>query len=213
MTKRQATGYGLQATATARNNSSASRRRRKAVPVACSLKPVARRAFTLIELIAVLVIAGLLAASVTLKLQGPLARAGLGDLVSELQAFDARSRVLARRHDRSVRVEVDLSRGELRRTDAETRAELGAVLKLPPGYAVARFLLAGEDLGTGRATLPVSRQGRSPSYALCLEDAKGRRRWLLAAGLSGEVTVLDGEDDDESAAEAVLASLKGTEGK
>jgi prepilin-type N-terminal cleavage/methylation domain-containing protein len=171
--------------------------------------------FTLIELVAVLVILGLVAASVTLRLQGPLARATMSDLTGEVQAFDARSRHLARTQDRPVRIEVDLAAGEVRRTDPETREALGSTLTVPPGYTVTRVLTAGEDAGAGQATIHVSRQGRSASYALCLTDAEGRRAWIVTAGLSGESTVL--HDSSYSAedwtAESIMAAVGEVRGK
>ncbi|MCX5647503.1 MAG: prepilin-type N-terminal cleavage/methylation domain-containing protein [Planctomycetota bacterium] len=160
-----------------------------------------RRAFTLTELAVVLLVLALLAGAVALRLESPLRRARLEDLAQTIVAFDHLSRVYARQHDRSVRIEVDLAQGRLRRTDTRGQ-DLGTALELPDGYRVARLMVRGQDYSIGCVAIHCSRLGLTPTYGLLLEGPAGRRQWVLVAGLTGES--LEPETLDE--VRAVLAA-------
>jgi prepilin-type N-terminal cleavage/methylation domain-containing protein len=164
------------------------------------------RAFTLTELAVVLLILALLAGAVALRLESPLRRARLEDLAQTIVAFDHLSRVYARQHDRSVRIEVDLAQGRLRRTDTRGQ-DLGTALELPDGYRVARLMVRGQDYRTGSVALLCSRLGLTPTYGLLLEGPAGRRQWILLAGLTGETLELETEDDVRAVLAAVGAGL------
>lgn len=161
------------------------------------------RGFTLIELVVVLVILALAAGAITLRLQGPLERATLADTVGRIVAFDARTRVLARRHDKMLRIEVDLSAGVLTRIGTATGEPAGMPLELPEGVRLAECRLASENASIGRVAVPVSSRGLSKSYALCVVGADGPRHWLIVAGLTGQVT----RTEDAHTVETLFAAL------
>lgn len=163
-----------------------------------SLRPQAcRSAFTLVELMVVLVIISITAATVTLRLEGPLRRATTEDVLQRIAAFDLRTRTLARGHDLELSITVDLARGELSRTSAaDEHEELGSTLALPPDYRLAVAVVAGHPEATvGRVAVPCSRLGLTPSYAVCLEDRDGRRHWLLVAGLTGQTHGMESDGE------------------
>jgi len=180
------------------------------------VKPT-RDAFSLVELIAVLVIVSLVAASVSLRLSGPVRRAAMDDLAGRLAAFDRRARVSARRHDRDMQMAFDLSRGEVSWAavgDAggtSHTARGASPVAMPRGCRLAALVVAGgasaagRKTTVGRAVVRVSRRGLSPTYAVCIETQRGERTWLLAAGLTGEVTRID----DDAQVREVFAALGG----
>jgi prepilin-type N-terminal cleavage/methylation domain-containing protein len=160
------------------------------------------RGFTLVELAAVVLLLGLVAAGVTLRLNDPLRRAGLDGAVVELEAFDHATRTAARQQDRPLRMVFDLDSGVVRRTDAKGRSA-GAAARLPDGYAFERFRVAGKEVHSGRVSVTCSRQGLTPTYAFALEAPGHVRRWRVVAGLSGQVM----EGEDEAHVRKTFASL------
>jgi prepilin-type N-terminal cleavage/methylation domain-containing protein len=165
---------------------------------------VNRRAFSLVELTVVLLILAIMAGAVAVSARGPLRKVGIERTVDEIIAFDRLTRQYARQQDRAIRLLVDLSAGELRRTDEEGRGELGEPLRLASGYSVARLRLAGQDIASGQVAISCSALGLTPTYAVLLEGAGGRRQWVLVAGLSGQIV---GTGDDKET-ENILAMLE-----
>jgi len=161
------------------------------------------RGFTLIELAVVIMIVAITAAAVTLRLEGPLRRAGMRDVVEAVASFDRLSRAYAREHDRSVRVVVDTVRGQLVRTDASSGGVVGAPVKLPPEYRIAKVWVRGRAAADTQTTIPCSRLGLMPTYALLLHGPGRRRQALLFAGLSGELLRLDDETELEAIGQAM----------
>lgn len=153
------------------------------------------RGFTLIELTAVLLILGVAAAAVTLRMQGPMCNARMKDVIDEIGAFDQLTRTYAREHDRPVRLVVNLSAGRLSRQDEGEAEELGTALELPEGYRIARLRVRGEDLWSGRVSVRCSEWGLTPTYAMRIDGPSGKSRWVVIAGLTGEL--VRAEDEDE----------------
>jgi hypothetical protein len=58
---------------------------------------------------------------------------------------------------------------------------------LPEKLRLAQAVLPLGPTSTGAASIPVSPQGISQSYALCLEASDGRRQWVAVAGLTGQI--------------------------
>jgi len=174
---------------------------------------VRRDGFTLLEIMLVVVLLALLAGAVTWSLAGQLRRSDRADVISRLEHADAMARVAARRHGPCV-LRIDLDAQSLRRIDdrrGEGRASHTAVL--PNDFGVKRVVTTtGRRDGTssrrsggaqqhtsGAVDIEYSRSGRSGAYALHVtgvrDDDEGL--WLVFAGLTGQVTTLDNEDDVE----------------
>jgi prepilin-type N-terminal cleavage/methylation domain-containing protein len=165
---------------------------------------VNRRAFSLVELIVVLLVLAIVAGVVAVSARGPLRKVGIERTVDEVVAFDQLTRQFARQQDRALKLLVDLSAGEFKRTDEEGRDVLGEPLRLAPGYRVARLRLAGQDIASGQVAISCSALGLTPTYAVLLEGPGGRRQWVLVAGLSGQIV---GTSDDEQVQD-ILALLE-----
>ncbi|MDB5296724.1 MAG: hypothetical protein JWO31_2707 [Phycisphaerales bacterium] len=172
----------------------------------------AAQAFTLIEMVAVLALAALLATAATVSLKGTRRDAAVDDAAGRWRAYDAAARDLARQSGRPVTLRIRAGGGGTgdagpvaRRLDADGRADLGPPVDLPggpDGVRVDRVLTppvgadpgAGVSAGSGGAVdVPVSARGFGPSYAVRLAGPGGRTRWLLVAGLTGEVRTVPDE--------------------
>jgi hypothetical protein len=67
-------------------------------------------------------------------------------------------------------------------------------LVLPDGFTIQKVLVQGDDVDAGQAAIPCSRRGLTPSYALLLEG-RGRKQWVVVAGLSREMICVDHEKE------------------
>jgi prepilin-type N-terminal cleavage/methylation domain-containing protein len=155
---------------------------------------VKARAFSLIELSLVLLIIAIAAAAVTLRVQGPMGHARMRDAVDAIGQFDRTTRQAARAQDRPLWLTVDLAAGTIRRVTDSGREADGAVLSLPDGFAMERLLVRGQETGDSARALTCSRSGLVPTYALLLRGG-GERRWLVVAGLTGELLEVAGEGE------------------
>ena len=144
-----------------------------------------RSAFSLIELTVVLLILAIASAAVTLKIQRPLRTARIRDLTDAISHFDRLTRVAAKEQERSLVIVVDMSKGELHRTDDRARPLESIPLRVPEGLTIERVLIRSEEMVRGKAFIPVSRRGLTPSYALLVVGG-GQKQWVLIAGLTGE---------------------------
>jgi len=153
-----------------------------------------RRAFTLVEVTAVIVLVALVAGAVTLRVRGTMRRATLAQTVDEWAGFDRLTRVLAESRRRPMSLVIDMGLGEVSRLDSDGVTEVGAALAVPAELTIAEVRLADGRRGWGRADVPCSARGLSPSYAVCLEDDRGGRRWVLFAGLTGQRIEVDSDE-------------------
>lgn len=160
-----------------------------------------KRGFTLIELTVVLLILGIVAAAVTLKMAGPVSRMKLQDVVERVRQFDSHTRSYARQNDKALRVEIDLAENSIFRFD-EITGQIGRELELPSGFNIEECRTITRQKSTDTTLLKYSSQGVSRSYALKLAD-KLHSKWILIIGLSGEVVELE----DEIEVQKILQSL------
>jgi prepilin-type N-terminal cleavage/methylation domain-containing protein len=149
-------------------------------------------AFTLVEVMAVVLILALLAGAAAWSFARPLTRARTSEAIDLITSFDASSRLAARRFGRGVDMQFELS------DQALIRREGGQVtyrVNLPPGFAIEQIRTAGRVRDAGEVTVECSRMALSPSYALKLIGPGGLERWLVVAGLSGQVTAARDDAD------------------
>ena len=153
-----------------------------------------RRAFTLIELLAVIALVAILTAGVAVSLAGAARNARLDDVVDQYVAFDRSTREVARRFERPRALQFSLNRGAVRRTNGD---EEPTPANLSGGVRVTRLALAGGERfqQSGEETIRFSPRGQAPSYAVLLESPAGGRKWIVFAGLTGHATVTTDERD------------------
>ena len=149
-------------------------------------------AFTLIEVLAALVLAGLLAVIAVASLAGPAKAARMEDQVDRLKAFDAAARERARASE-SGTLTFDLGAKVI---------EFGSAppLRLDDRFEISEVLVGDEATRFGHVEIPISTGGRSPDYAVHLVGVSGER-WVVFLGLTGRAV----EVDDAEAVREVLA--------
>lgn len=145
-----------------------------------------KRGFSLVELTAVMALLAVLAASATLQYQSVLARSRMEDALGRLEQLDRQARAYASGHAESLVLGLDLSAGRLWCQDASGR-DMPWGVDLPENLRLAQAVLASGPFSSGTASIPVSPQGISRSYAVCLEARNGRRQWIAIAGLTGQI--------------------------
>jgi len=167
------------------------------------------RAFTLIEVMAVVVILALLAGTVVWSLTGDVRRVGVAEAADTIAHVDRTARIAAQRFEGGCRLRIDLDQQRARRLHTDAGGEVAAAhsVSLPRGHRIEQLVLAPDvgDAATGGAAarrvisgaidIAYSPQGASPTYALRLGSPSGRQQWLVFAGLTGQMTVIDDERD------------------
>jgi prepilin-type N-terminal cleavage/methylation domain-containing protein len=162
------------------------------------------KAFTLIEVMVVLLVVSIAAGAVTLCLAGPKRRAELDDVVGGVVQFDLLARQYALRHGKAVQLVFDLDGGKLLRVPGPKAREAEfPQYALPGGCRLAALVLAERKVTRGRAAIWCSDRGLTPTYAVRI-DARVGRRWVVLAGLTGQATEF-GDDTEIEQAIALLA--------
>lgn len=178
-------------------------------------------AFTLIEMMAVIVLIALLAGAVAWSMTGELRRSTREDVIGELRQYDQMARLTGKRLGRPCSLVFDLDQQRVRRVvdPASTAAETAAVYALPEGVAVDRLVVAdlaeargrGDDRGTavqrhntGEVSIDFGTAGRGASYAVRLADTDSRR-WLVFSGMTGQMMRVE----DDQTIDNLFASLEG----
>jgi general secretion pathway protein H len=154
------------------------------------------RAFTLIEVLCVVLLIGLLSGAAVIAFDRPLRAARARQIVEEIAAFDAAARAAARRSGRDVEMVID----PLERTIVRDES---ARLELPAGLEIEQVRTADGSAPGSRVVIRCSPHGISRGYAIHLRSGDFDR-WLLVAGLSGQVTMLN----DESQVDSILSGAR-----
>lgn len=182
-----------------------------------------RSGFTLIEMMAVVVLLGLLAGAVVWSLADEAHRRSRANVIARIAQADRTARIAARRLGRPCVLRFDLDRQRIVRLAGrrDHGGAAGHAMQLPAEHRIERVVVLGGPLSGGSATrkftaigtktgtveVAYSTAGRSASYALRLvsrgrdggtepaESAPDGGRWLLFAGLTGQM-VRDHDDHD-----------------
>jgi type II secretory pathway pseudopilin PulG len=139
----------------------------------------------------------LLASAAALSFSGPLRTARAADAQDQIRSFDAAARDMARHSNREVRLVFDLSGSTLARREGPGLQDLRSRVSLPAGYRITQFCVAGQSFEDGEAVVDFSSLGICRSYAIHL-SGPGLDRWLLLAGLSGQMTQVQDEVEAQS---------------
>ena len=157
--------------------------------------------FTLLEVMAVLIIVGLFAAAVTLTPSGWFAAARFDEVTAQVTFMDQLARQRARRGDQAVELVFDLPQARIERRDVDGGfSDDGRHhMTLPRGYEVTEMIVSRQSRRSRRVTVPVNTTGCTPSYALRIVGPSHEAKWLVIAGLSGQAITLDGEQEIDDA--------------
>lgn len=146
-----------------------------------------RMGFTLVEVMAALIVMALLAGAVSVSLRSVLKRAAVDNAVSQFARFDHDSRELARRSGQALEMRLHLESGRLERIDLATGDTVGSPLFLLEGVAIDRVMQSETEVDSyGTVKIRCSERGFTPSYAVRMARPGSAQQWLVLAGLSGD---------------------------
>lgn len=145
-----------------------------------------RGGLTLLELLAVVLLAAILASVVVVRFSGPQREANWRHTVDRLAFLDQQLRSRSRRFGGSRELVFDV---------ASNRVELRAIggqeetvgFTPPRGVKLDEVRLAKASGAAGRVTIVGNPLGVTPTYAVCFDTSQGSPRWLLVAGVTGQV--------------------------
>lgn len=157
-----------------------------------------RGAFTLMEMMIVVVVMALLAAGAVVSLKGPYQAARFETGLERLAAFDQQVRSHARRFRRPAELIVNLAEGTLAATEPGSGTFVQGPISLPQGVTLDQVVVGPRRVDYGQTALPVSPSGRTTSYALRVRGPKQQQVWLVVAGITGQATRIDEEQHAEA---------------
>lgn len=149
-----------------------------------------RRAFTLLELIAVFIVLGLISSIAFISVVGHLDQSELVRVSQMLSNADRKEREAARLSPIAGGLTIEKSRQRLRYSCSARTIDLGRNVRL------AEAIVSSPSYDD-QAVL-FSQSGQSHTYALRLESRRGAMNWLLIVGTTGQVLVCDDSDQVRS---------------
>jgi prepilin-type N-terminal cleavage/methylation domain-containing protein len=161
-----------------------------------------RSGFTLVELMAVLVLVGLVSATAMLRFTGTTRHAQFEWSLERVMAADRLLRVHSVTCGQPGRLEFQIGDGRLGRVfptqrDACSDVELGARMR------ITRFLASQRHVETGKVEVAYDPYGHSETFAIELEGPGDESTWILFAGLTGQTRRLEDRRDVERILEAI----------
>jgi len=144
--------------------------------------------FTLVEMVAVVVLLSLLVSVVGLSFQQPLRRARIKSEIDRIDDFFRGASHNAVRSGQSVRIIINAAEGSI----SEDRRN-GRELRLGGGLQIDRVESAGQS-PRRRFSLQIAPTGQFESLAMRLERVDRTRFWIVILGASGQCLTV--EDDD-----------------
>jgi prepilin-type N-terminal cleavage/methylation domain-containing protein len=151
--------------------------------------------FTLLELLVVLTLVAMLTSVVVVKLGVPYRAARAGEVAERIAFTDQLMRAHARNFRQASRLVFDLDRGRVHVESGEQTQDTHFAFEMPPGVQLEEVRIADGAKRGGRAVVESPSDGITPTYAVLLSTRHGPNRWLLFAGLTGQVTYLEDERD------------------
>jgi type II secretory pathway pseudopilin PulG len=158
-----------------------------------------------VEVIAVVVVMALLAGAAALSFVGPLRRARANEAISRLVSFNESSRQYAARFGRDTEMVVSLAESSL--TAQSVGGDRGGrrTTRLPDGVRIDRVRVAGQSgrsAAFGEVTVPCSRLGLTPTFAVRLVGP-GLDRWVVMPGLGGGARQVNDEREVDHIFDAI----------
>ena len=161
--------------------------------IACLENLVRRRiGFTLIEVVAVIVVLSILSTITAVALGPTLDRQRLSQAIEKLEWFDAKARRSAQANRSTVSAKIDPSKNRLVIQTSNQQEDVS--LRLPSNVEISKVQLAGKPSSTRSESIQVSPSGYSTSYAVLLKRGE-LSKWVLVLGGSGQVVQFDNAKD------------------
>jgi type II secretory pathway pseudopilin PulG len=148
-----------------------------------------RTAFTFLELIAVVVLIGLVATLGAISVTGYSDQAILHQTARAITLADSNERLASRKSPIPGELQIEKSKGRMRFRNAgrmlilDDRVSISDVIVFPPA---------------SQRSVRFSQSGQSPTYAIGLKSKRGATRWVVVVGVTGQPWYLDSADDARS---------------
>lgn len=148
------------------------------------------KAFTLVEMMVVLLLMALIAGGITLSLAGAGNNAKTTDIIGRIEKLDFQLRTFACQFNKPADLIINLDTGTLTQAtmlDANNIRPLPAIV-LPSHITIRRVAIKDQEIYSGEIAIHFSEMGITPSYALWLETDKAESHGLFFSGLTGQAT-------------------------
>lgn len=162
------------------------------------------RAFSLIELLAVLALVAILSATVVVRLSGPIQHAKFGHALEELAHADRTIRQHCRRFNHTADLYVEGDKGLLKcglsdrsKAGQESRWLLGSAVR------VDRVVTVASKNNSASVPIHFAVDGTSETYAVHLTTSNGLQEWIIFAGVTGQWTRINEERQIDELFQAV----------
>jgi len=148
-----------------------------------------RSAFTLMELLVVLVLVALVVAMVAVNLGGPLHSALAEQAIGRWIVVDRQMRQHSAKFRRPAELSFELKENQLKRIDLQRKKPIGSVVQLPARVRIDRYVSTSKNrsLRRGKVAIHFSPYGQTNSYAVLLAGPGEQQTWLLFLGVTGEI--------------------------
>ena len=147
-------------------------------------------AFTLLEMIAVLVLLGLISTIAMISVTGHLERAELGRISQLLASADRKERDASRQSPFPGSMTLDPSKKRMLFRNSGRTLDVGKRIK------IAEVVINGPHADEG--TISFTQSGQSQTYAVRLESQRGASTWVLVVGLTGQALFMESTNNVRS---------------
>jgi type II secretory pathway pseudopilin PulG len=161
-----------------------------------------------LELLVVLVIVAFIAASVVVSWSGIHYNAVQESAVSRIEALDQHMRTYARTHRTECALSFEIDTGRVRKLYHSRENQNPARETLGRGMRIEDLQATFERQQSRRIDVTFRQDGTSPTYGIRLAGPGEREKWLVFAGMSGQVTRLNSEREFHAALKSVISERR-----
>ena len=163
----------------------------------------AKVAFTLIELMVVLVIISLMAATVVISSTGIWRQASIESGIARLESLDQHMRSYARARGKPCQLQFDVYKQQVSKLyDPDKRPDQPAA-SLGRGLKLEEIFVGSVSASRRKVSIGFDRAGMSPTYALEFKTTNNQQFWLLFAGVGGQLTRFSSEKELDAALQLI----------
>ena len=142
------------------------------------------RAFTLLEVLVVVVVMALIATSATFSFRKPMQNAAQADAIQQLRDMDLTTRQAAMRFNRPMQISFDLAEQNVSRVENSFPTR---TIHLPRGIRLTELRTAALRIFDSQHSVNISESGIGSTYAVHLTGNQFDR-WILFSGMTGEMS-------------------------
>jgi prepilin-type N-terminal cleavage/methylation domain-containing protein len=157
-----------------------------------------RRAFTLIETVAVLVILGMIAGLAVVSLQGHVKKARFQQALEQLDQADRFARSLARKESLPHELTFDFAKNHISLgwlPVGSTFIKPIRTWRLPTGVKLAELKAHAGSQTRSKGKINIASNGTTPMYAVKLRQGTQLSKWWVCLGFSGQTIRIDKDNE------------------